>query len=102
MEKELESSLETNKDYYDEWFSMEYNKLGQELGKLKFESIAEIKLFILSYTSTFKSCLADFLKIPNSDFCQNLINVLSKIFQNFVVAKLSNIGDKINEMYENH
>ena len=87
MEKELETILETNKDYYDEWFSMEYNKLEQELGKLKFESIAEIKLFILSYTSTFKSCLADFLKIPNSDFCQNLINVLSKIFQNFVVAK---------------
>ena len=102
MEKELETILETNKDYYDEWFSMEYNKLEQELGKLKFESIAEIKLFILSYTSTFKSCLADFLKIPNSDFCQNLINVLSKIFQNFVVAKLSNIGDKINEMYENY
>ena len=102
MEKELESILETNKDYYDEWFSMEYNKLEQELGKLKFESIAEIKLFILSYTSTFKNCLADFLKIPNSDFCQNLINVLSKIFQNFVVAKLSNIGDKINEMYEKY
>ena len=102
MEKELESILETNKDYYDEWFSMEYNKFEQELGKLKFESIAEIKLFILSYTSAFKNCLADFLKIPNSDFCQNLINVLSKIFQNFVVAKLSNIGDKINEMYEKY
>ena len=102
MEKELESILETNKDYYDEWFSMEYNKLEQELGKLKFESIAQIKLFILSYTSAFKNCLADFLKIPNSDFCQNLINVLSKIFQNFVVAKLSDIGDKINEMYENY
>ena len=102
MEKELESILETNKDYYDEWFSMEYNKFEQELGKLKFESIAEIKLFILSYTSAFKNCLADFLKIPNSDFCQNLVNVLSKIFQNFVVVKLSNIGDKINEMYENY
>ena len=102
MEKELESILETNKDYYDEWFSMEYNKLEQELGKLKFESIAQIKLFILSYTSAFKNCLADFLKIPNSDFCQNLINVLSKIFQNYVVAKLSDIGDKINEMYENY
>ena len=102
MEKELESILETNKDYYDEWFSMEYNKFEQELDKLKFESIAEIKLFILSYTSAFKNCLADFLKIPNSDFCQNLINVLSKIFQNFVVVKLSNIGDKINEMYENY
>lgn len=102
MEKELESILETNKDYYDEWFSMEYNKLDQELAKLKFESIAQIKLFMLSYTSAFKNCLADFLKIPNSDFCQNLINVLSKIFQNFVVAKLSDIGDKINELYENY
>ena len=33
MEKELETVLETNKDYYDEWFSMEYNKLEQNMKK---------------------------------------------------------------------
>ena len=102
MEKELETILETNKDYYDEWFNMEYTKLDQDLSKLNLESIEQIKIFILSYTSTFKNCLGDFLNIPNSDFCKNLINVLSKIFQNFVCDKLTNIGDKINDIYENY
>ena len=102
MEKELETILESNKDYYDEWFSIEYRNLEQELNKLNFESIEQIKLFILSYTSTFKNCINKFLNIPNSDFCKNLINVLSKIFQDFVCTKLNSIGDKINTIYENY
>ena len=102
MEKELETILETNKDYYNEWFSMEYNNLEQELSKLNLESIEQIKLFILSYSSTFKNCLNKFLSIPNSDFCKNLITVLSKIFQNFVADKLNSIGEKINDIYENY
>ena len=102
MEKELETILETNKDYYNEWFSMEYNNLEQELSKLNLESIEQIKLFILSYSSTFKNCLNKFLSIPNSDFCKNLITVLSKIFQNFVADKLNAIGEKINDIYENY
>ena len=57
MEKELETVLETNKDYYDEWFSMEYKNLEDELNKLNLESIEQVKLFILSYTSTFKNCV---------------------------------------------
>ena len=102
MEKELETILENNKDYYDEWFNIEYQNLSKELSKLNLESIDQIKLFILSYTSTFKDCLNKFLTIPNSEFCQNLINVLSKIFQEFVSAKLTTIGEKINDIYENY
>ena len=102
MEKELDTILETNKDYYDEWFGMEYQKIEENLGKMNLESIEEIKLFTLSYTNNFKNCLKDFLNIPNNDFCQNLINVLSKIFQNFVTDKLISIGDKINTIYENY
>ena len=100
MEKELESILENNKEHYDEWFNIEYKNIKGELEKLNLESIEQTKIFILSYTSTFKSCLDKFLSIPNSDFCENLINVLSKIFQEFVVSKLNNIGEKINEIYE--
>jgi len=100
MEKELESILENNKEHYDEWYNIEYKNIEGELGKLNLESIEQIKIFILSYTSTFKACLEKFLSIPNSDFCENLINVLSKIFQDFVVTKLNNIGEKINEIYE--
>ena len=100
MEKELESILENNNEHYDEWFNMEYKNIENELGKINFESIEQTKMFIMSYTSSFKSCLDKFLNIPNNDFCQNLVNVLSKIFQDFVVSKLNNIGEKINEMYE--
>ena len=102
MEKELETILENNKDYYDEWFNIEYQNLSKELSKLNLESMDQIKLFILSYTSTFKDCLNKFLTIPNSEFCQNLINVLSKIFQEFVSVKLAKIGEKINDIYENY
>ena len=100
MEKELETILENNNEHYDEWFNIEYKNIQSELGKLNLESIEQTKIFILSYTSTFKSCLNKFLSIPNNDFCENLINVLSKIFQDFVVSKLNNIGEKINELYE--
>ena len=100
MEKELETILENNKDHYDEWFTMEYKNIEGELSKINLESIDKTKLFILSYTSTFKSCLDKFLSIPNSEFCENLINILSKIFQDFVVNKLNDIGEKINDIYE--
>ena len=100
MEKELETILENNKDHYDEWFTMEYKNIESELSKINLESIEKTKFFILSYTSTFKSCLDKFLSIPNSEFCQNLINILSKIFQDFVVTKLNSIGEKINDIYE--
>ena len=100
MEKELEAILENNKDHYDEWFNMEYKNISNELSKLNLESIEQTKVFILTYTTTFKSCLDKFLSIPNSDFCINLINVLSKIFQDFVVTKLNDIGEKINDIYE--
>ena len=102
MEKELDTILEFNNDYYDEWFGMEYKKIEDQLGQLNLNSIEDIKLFILSYTTTFKNCLDEFLNIPNSDFCKKLVNVLSKIFQNFVADKLITIGDKINAIYENY
>ena len=48
MEKELENVLKTNKDYYSNYFSMEYNKLDQELDKLNLKSIYQIKPYFLS------------------------------------------------------
>lgn len=101
MEKELENVLKTNKDYYSKYFSMEYNKLDQELDKLSLKSIDQIKPYFLSYTSILNNFIDDFLKIHISDLYSNLINVLSKIFQNLVCDKLKSIGDKINDIYEN-
>ena len=102
MEKELDISLETNRDYYDEWFGLEYKELEEVLSKINLESIEKSKLFIFTFTSTIQTCLNKFLNIPNTEFCKNLLTILTKIFQQFVFEKLNDFGEKINSMYENY
>ena len=101
LEKELEASLETNKDYYDEWFGMEYKELEEVMNKINIDSITDIKHCFSNYTSTMQTCFNKFLNIPNIDFCKNLITILSKIFQEFVISKLNKIGEELNTMYQN-
>jgi hypothetical protein len=102
MEKELDTSLETNKDYYDEWFNLEYKELEEVLNKINLESIDKNKLFILSFTSTLQTCLSKFLNMPNNEFCKNLLTVLSKIFNELVIEKINKYGEKISDIYENY
>ena len=104
MEKELETVLETNKEYYDEWFGMEYKELEEVMNKLNLESnsIQDIKNFFSNYTSTLQTCLNKFLNIPNIDFCKNLITILSKIYQEFVYVKLNKIGEDLCTFFENN
>ena len=100
MEKELDTCLETNKDYYNEWFELEYKELEEVLNKINLESMEKSKLFILSFTSTLQTCLNKFFNIPNTDFCKNLLSMLSKIFQELAFEKLNKFGEQINDMYE--
>ena len=102
MEKELETVLETNKEYYDEWFGMEYKELEDVMNKINLgsNSIQDIKKYFSNYTSTLQTCLNKFLNIPNADFCKNLITILSKIYQEFVAVKLNKFGEEINTIFE--
>ena len=102
MEKELETVLETNKEYYDEWFGMEYKELEDVMNKINLESNStqDIKKYFSNYTSTLQTCLNKFLNIPNADFCKNLITILSKIYQEFVTVKLNKFGEEINTIFE--
>ena len=102
MEKELETVLETNKEYYDEWFGMEYKELEDVMNKINLgsNSIQDIKKYFSNYTSTLQTCLNKFLNIPNADFCKNLITILSKIYQEFVAVKLNKFGEEINKIFE--
>ena len=102
MEKELDACLETNKDYYNEWFGLEYKELEEVLNKINLESIEKTKLFILSFTSTLQTCLNKFFNMPNTDFCKNLLSILSKIFQELAFEKLNKFGEQINNMFENY
>jgi hypothetical protein len=101
MQKELETILETNKDYYDDWFGMEYKELEEVMNKINLDSFPDIKKCFGNYTSTIQTCLNKFLNIPNIDFCKNLITILSKIFQEFIVLKINKIGEELSTMNEN-
>ena len=101
MQKELETILETNKDYYDDWFGMEYKELEEVMSKINLDSFPDIKKCFGNYTSTIQTCLNKFLNIPNIDFCKNLITILSKIFQEFIVLKINKIGEELSTMFEN-
>ena len=100
MEKELENVLETNKEYYDDWFGMEYKELEEVMNKINSDPITNINNYLSNYSSTLQKCLNKFLTIPNIDFCKNLISILSKIFQEFVAQKLSKIGEDLNNVLE--
>ena len=76
MEKELEIILETNKDYYDDWFGMEYKELEEVMNAINIENIEDTKKYFSNYISTLQTCLNKFLNIPNDDFCKNLITIL--------------------------
>lgn len=101
MTIELETILEANKDSYEEKFYLVYKDFDEELNKLNLNSIEEIKLFILSYTSTFQNCLNKLLEITNKDFYQNLFNILSKIFKDLICVKLTKMSETLYDMYEN-
>ena len=77
MEKELEIVLETNKDYYDDWFAMEYKELGEVMEKIKLESNDNIKKYFSNFISTIQTCFNKFLNIPNVEFCKNLITEIN-------------------------
>ena len=100
MEKELENVLETNKEYYDDWFGMEYKELEEIMNKINSEPIRNINSYLSNYSSTLQKCLNKFLNIPNIDFCKNLISILSKIFQEYVSQKLNKIGEDLNNILE--
>ena len=98
---ELESILEANKERYDELFCIEYKEFENELNKINLNSIEDIKTFIVSYTTSFQNCLNKFLNIPNGGLNNNLINILSKIFKDFIFVKLTKMGETIHTIYEN-
>ena len=100
MRTELENVFETNKEFYDDWFDIEYKELEKNLSEQNLTKLSEIKQFFANYSAELQKGLNKFLDIRNSDFCKNLISILIKIVQDHVTNKLAKIGETISEMYE--
>lgn len=98
MRDELDTVLETNKNYYDEWFDQEYDDLKKSLSSGDLNKLEDAKNFFFNFSTELQNGLTKFLEIPNSDFCKNLINILLKILHDFVFEKLRRIGAVISDL----
>lgn len=105
MRDELDTVVETNKSYYDEWFNVEYEDMKNNLhsGNVdQLNKLEETKSFFFNFSNELQSSLTKFMEIPNSEFCKNLISILLKIMNDHVFDKLKKIGSHISEVYTNN
>ena len=94
---ELQSIIEKNKEMLYEKLCLEYKNFQEQMNKNNISSIEEIKIFILLYISDFKKFF-DSIKIL---FNENYLDILTKVFDEFINNKLTVLGETICVSYEN-
>ena len=100
MRSELEFIFETNKEYYDEWFDMEYKELEQVLASQAIiDKIDDLKTFFTIYTTTLQTAMNKMLDIPNYEPSINIIGVTCKIIRELIAGKIQKFGEVISEKY---
>lgn len=98
MRDDLESVLDTNKTYYDEWFDQEYDELRKTIVTNELTKLEDVKNFFFSFSTELQQGLNKFLHIPNSEFCKNLIEIITKILNDYVFDRLRKIGSVISDL----
>ena len=98
MQNELESVFETNKQYYDEWFGIEYKELQKNISALTLDSVSNIKSFFGEYVSHIQTSMNKLLEIPNYDCSLNIIDIAHKITSELIVNKLQKYTDIVSDM----
>ena len=98
MRDDLELVLETNKNYYDEWFDQEYDELKKTVVTNELTKLEDVKNFFFSFSTELQHGMNKFLQIPNSEFCKNLIEIIIKILNDYVFDRLRKIGSVIYDL----
>ena len=96
MISELQSIIEKNKEILYEKLCLEYKNFQEQMNKNNISSIEEIKIFILLYISDFKKFFSSIKLLFN----ENYLDILTKIFDEFINDKLTVLGEKICVSYE--
>ena len=102
MSIELQSIIEKNKEILYEKLILEYKNFQDKMNGNNISSIEEIKIFILSYTLNFKTCINQFLTVIKTPLSESYMAILNKIFDEFFYKKLTELGDTICNVYENY
>ena len=97
---ELQSILEKNKDILYEKLCLEYKEFQEKMNKNNLSSIEEIKIFILTYSLDFKTSINQFFSLIKIN--ESYMEILSKIFDDFLYKKLKELGETISNIYDNY
>ena len=103
MEKEINYIINKNNEYYENYFVLQYKDFQKVLLNNDINSIDNFNDFIIDYCGKFDNCLQKYFSIfINSDISnKSFINILIKIYQEFIVNKFIKISEKINDLINN-
>jgi hypothetical protein len=100
MEKEINYIINKNNEYYQTYFLLQF----KEFEKILYseENIENFHNFIAEYCGKFDNCLQKFfnlfLNIDNSN--KSFINILMKLYQEYIVNKFIKISEVFNKIYD--
>ena len=103
MEKEINYIINNNNEYYEKYFLLQFKDLEKSLGSSpNMENNENFHKFIVDYCGNFDNCLQKFFSIfLNIDSSNKyFVNILIKLYQEYILNKFINISEKINEKYE--
>ena len=103
MEKEINDIINKNMEYYDNYFLLQLSEFEKMLKtEENFENLDNFHYFVSNYCGQFDNCLQKFFNLfLNSDNSNKVfVNVLIKLYQEFIVNKFIKISQKVNEVYD--
>ena len=99
MEKEINYIIKNNNEYYEKYFLLQFKELEKNLKSSEnLENLEYFHKFIVDYCGKFDNCLQKFFSIfLNSDTSNKyFVNILIKLYQEYIINKFINISEKIN------
>ena len=103
MEKEINYIMNKNNEYYENYFLLQFKDFEKNLNSD--ENLAKIEnfhKFVSDYCGKFDNCLQKFfyLFLNNDNSNKFFVNILMKLYEDFIVKKFIKISEDINKKYD--
>ena len=103
MEKEINYIMNKNNEYYENYFLLQFQDFEKNLNSgQNLEKIENFHKFISDYCGKFENCLQKFFNLfYNTDNSNKFfVNILMKLYEDFIVKKFIKISEDINKKYD--
>lgn len=103
MEKEINYIISKNQQYYETYFLLQFKGFEKDLNiSENLKNLENFHKFIADYCGKFDNCLQKLFNIilNNDNSNKTFVNILIKLYQEYIVNKFIKISEQINEIYE--